>query len=192
MGKMFYVYVHCAPGRGPFYVGKGKGRRAYTTQGRNAHHASLLRRYAGTVEVVVLPCESEEAAFRLEQNGIDLLRRMGFVLANQTDGGEGSGGLMKSPQTRERIRAACAATMSTEDFKKKRSAASKTMHTEELRYIKSRLAEEQWADPVVRAARLRSLSGFRWINDGLAERRHYGGSDPPSGWRFGRITRSIG
>lgn len=190
---MYYVYVHCAPDRGPFYVGKGKGRRAWNFKSRNAHHLSVIRKCGEErISVLLIPCGSEEEAFRVEQSGIHLLRLMGFDLVNQTDGGEGSGGLMKSQETRDRIRAACAATMSTEDFKRKRSAASKAMHTEELRYIKSRLAEGQWADPAIRAARLRSLSGFRWINDGLAERRHYGGSEPPPGWCFGRITRPIG
>lgn len=93
---MFYVYEHWRPDRDePFYVGKGKGRRANTMIGRNLHHKAIqekLYRLGMGVEVrIVSSGLSEQEAFELEMARIAMWRGAGIDLANKTDGGEGAG-----------------------------------------------------------------------------------------------------
>lgn len=183
----FYAYLHCTPEGVPFYVGKGRGRRAYDFKHRNAHHRSVIRRHgASAIRVILIPAADEAEAFRLEVTGIALLRHLGYRLVNQTEGGEGSSGSTKSAETRWLISTATIATMATAEFKRKRSAISKRIHTDEVKLLKSRLATDQWADPSIREARIQRMRGYRWITDGVTSAKLWQGQRMPSGFWFGR------
>lgn len=104
---MFYVYLHCRPDGTPFYVGKGRGRRAYNMQyRRNPHHLSIIAKHgAENIIVQIFYVDSEAEAFALECRKIAELRAAGVTLANQTDGGEGPSGRTVSEKTLAALRA---------------------------------------------------------------------------------------
>lgn len=91
---MFYVYEHWRPDRDePFYVGKGKGRRANIMGDRNSHHKAIqkkLHKLGMGVEVRIIASGlSEKEAFDFEIRQIAMWRSYGIDLANKTKGGEG-------------------------------------------------------------------------------------------------------
>jgi hypothetical protein len=94
---MFYVYEHWRTDREePFYVGKGKGNRAYVMKCRNKHHKAIqekVLREGFAIEVKIVESGlSEEEAFQLECSRIRMWRKENIDLTNMTDGGEGSSG----------------------------------------------------------------------------------------------------
>lgn len=105
----FYVYEHWRPDIDmPFYVGKGKGKRANIMYGRNRRHKNIqskLKRLGMFVEVkMVANGLTEEEAFQFEVNQIAMWRSKGVDLVNLTAGGEG--GSNPSDETRELMRRA--------------------------------------------------------------------------------------
>lgn len=91
MTAEFYLYEHTRRDNGAvFYVGKGKGHRARSLQGRNPFwHRIAAKGYDIAIVVRGLP---EELAHFAECERIAQLRAMGVRLANLTDGGEGASG----------------------------------------------------------------------------------------------------
>jgi hypothetical protein len=94
----FYVYEHWRLDRDEcFYVGKGKGRRAYKMQDRNRHHAAIqakVAREGSAIEVrIVASGLAENAAFALERERICFWRKAGIDLTNISAGGDGHSGV---------------------------------------------------------------------------------------------------
>lgn len=90
--KEFYVYAHFYPEtKIPFYVGKGKGRRAYDLNCRNPRHREIVRELSirGKKPIILLTRErfTEKEALRIERA---LILKIGFShLVNHSIGGEG-------------------------------------------------------------------------------------------------------
>lgn len=108
--SIFYVYEHWRPDTNEcFLVGKGHGRRAYALAKRNTRHRHIvgyLRKNGMEPEVRIIFKEMTEAeALSLEIAWIALWRSQGQAVANITDGGEGTTGLVHSEQTRALIKA---------------------------------------------------------------------------------------
>ncbi len=99
----FYVYAHRRATTGEiFYIGKGQGRRAFDSTGRNRHWHFVVKKHGFTVEIVQDGLQ-EFAAFELECDLIALYGRKDCglgELVNYTDGGEGSAGTIQSEETR--------------------------------------------------------------------------------------------
>jgi len=88
---VFYVYEHIRKDTNiPFYVGKGKGYRANSTQNRNIYWKRVVEKAGYTINYVAKDID-EELAYLCEQERIDQLKRLGCKLANLTVGGEGAG-----------------------------------------------------------------------------------------------------
>lgn len=107
----YYVYEHWRLDRDEcFYVGKGKGGRAYKMRDRNIFHTAIvkkLQREGYAVDVRIVACGlSEEKAFALEKERIAFWRSANADLANATNGGDGVSGLKMSDETRAKMRAA--------------------------------------------------------------------------------------
>ena len=105
MKNDFYVYEHWRPDKDrPFYVGKGRGRRAWLLRPRNPHYANVARKLAALglcVEVRLVVGEmTAEQACAVEIERIRHLRSAGVELTNMTDGGEGM--LNPSPEVRQK------------------------------------------------------------------------------------------
>jgi hypothetical protein len=96
----FYVYEHWRLDRDEcFYVGKGKGNRAYSMKNRNRYHQAIrskLNRIGSAFEVRIVATNLlEEDAFCLERERILFWRNNNIDLSNMTDGGEGVRGISK-------------------------------------------------------------------------------------------------
>lgn len=104
--SQFYTYLHCKPNGDPFYVGKGTGNRSRNfINGRNRHHKNIVAKHGvDNIQVFIFECDSEQQAFDDEIQQIAQLRREGYELVNQTNGGEGMSGNIPSEETREKLR----------------------------------------------------------------------------------------
>jgi hypothetical protein len=93
----FYVYEHWRPDTGKcFYVGKGRGNRAYAMNKRNKYHVAIRAKLEGmglSVEIrIIHDGLSEEDAWQLEIAQIAMWKANGIKLANMSSGGEGPAG----------------------------------------------------------------------------------------------------
>ncbi len=123
--RQFYTYLHCKPDGTPFYVGKGFGNRALNlTRRRNPFHQAIVAKYGKeNIRVFVFECDSEERALSDEIIQIADLRRAGYNLCNQTEGGDGVSN--PSPDVRKRIGAGQRGKKRSPEHCKKLSAAIK-------------------------------------------------------------------
>lgn len=112
MDKDYYVYEHIRKDNNTvFYVGKGRGRRAYNSK-RNSHHDRIADKYGYTVRIIKDNL-TEEEAYALEQEticdyvfnkgyGIDIegLRKNDSIyqLSNHTLGGDGTYGAVHTEE----------------------------------------------------------------------------------------------
>jgi hypothetical protein len=104
----YYVYEHWRLDRDEcFYVGKGKGSRAYSMKDRNRHHQAIcakLNRIGSAFEVRIVDSGLfEQDAFDLECERIAFWRNFGCDLTNLTNGGEGIFGFKHSDETRQKL-----------------------------------------------------------------------------------------
>jgi hypothetical protein len=97
----FYVYIHRRfTDSTVFYVGKGKGDRAWNKCGRSDYWKSIAAKNG--VEVEILQDGLAEAdAFDMEVDVISSLSSEGVALVNMTNGGDGTSGLVS--RTRKRV-----------------------------------------------------------------------------------------
>lgn len=98
--RAHYVYLHRRASDGsPFYVGKGKDRRAWQKHGRNSYWHNVAKKHGFHVEVIkqAMP---EPCALSFERALIASIRA---PLANLTDGGGGATGWRHSEETKARI-----------------------------------------------------------------------------------------
>lgn len=97
---MFYVYLYIREDGTPYYVGKGKGKRAYVQGGRPCKTPTDKSRIKIHTDNL-----TEEQAFSLEKELILAHGRKcdGGILHNQSLGGEGSSGRIPSKETRNKM-----------------------------------------------------------------------------------------
>lgn len=114
---MFYVYLHRRADTGSvFYVGKGRGRRAWALKGRSDWWRAIIAKHGYTVEVVA-EYASEAHAFEYERCAIACYRGAGFELCNLTDGGEGISGLKRDARLKAAVSAAQRGRPRTPEFR---------------------------------------------------------------------------
>lgn len=95
---IYYVYAWVREDGSPYYIGKGKGDRAYQKK----------RKFIPPKERIVILESSltEEEAFEIERHYISEYGRKDLgtgILRNKTDGGEGISGFSHSEDTKRRI-----------------------------------------------------------------------------------------
>jgi hypothetical protein len=94
----FYVYAHARASDGKvFYIGKGRGNRAFSKDGRNKYWARVVDKHGLNVRLIKSDM-SEPCAFSLERAMIAALGRKN--LCNLTDGGEGPSGYILTDHQR--------------------------------------------------------------------------------------------
>lgn len=104
-----YVYEHWRPDTGViFYVGKGKGRRAWEMKwGRNRWHKSIVSKLIAeglSVDIRIVHSQmSDEESIAKEIELIYYWRSLGVSLVNMTDGGEGKTGAKFSEESKEKM-----------------------------------------------------------------------------------------
>jgi group I intron endonuclease len=81
-------------------VGKGKGKRAFSTSGRNKYWKNIVNK-VGYTPMIIENFLTEEESFELEKYYIQHFDRNN--LCNMTDGGEGISGVIRTEETRKKI-----------------------------------------------------------------------------------------
>lgn len=84
----YYVYIHRRASDGKvFYVGKGKGQRAWNFSNRNRHWTNVKNKHGVEVEIVFDNLEEKEA-LQIEKDTILEFTYFGYPLTNKSSGGE--------------------------------------------------------------------------------------------------------
>lgn len=174
----YYVYAHSKKSNGQvFYIGQGKGSRAWFFHGRNSIWRRIEAKH-GVYVTILHDGLTREQALLLEREEIARLGRINAktgILANLTDGGDGGLGLLTSEETKKKLSQAAKYMWSDPDFRssmgEKRKGERNGMfgrgHTQEAvakikekasawsqqnrEYIRNKSAERM-ADPSARAA----------------------------------------
>lgn len=105
----YYVYVWRDAAQVPFYVGKGKGKRAYRVGNRSKEFKEIHAQGGCSVEIIDwFMHESQAHAHEVELIAAYGRRCFGGLLVNKTDGGEGASGanFVRSAETRAKLSAA--------------------------------------------------------------------------------------
>lgn len=85
----YYVYAHTRNDNGQiFYIGKGKGKRAYIKSNRSLFWKRIVEKHGYSVMFLETGLE-EEDAYKMEIIHIATQRKMGYCEANFSDGGDG-------------------------------------------------------------------------------------------------------
>ena len=96
---MFYTYAHYRPDNSVFYIGKGRGRRAWSRDYRNNHWNHIVAKYPDYKIEILARWEDEKEAFAHEVFLIETFRGMGIQLTNVTNGGTGVVGYKHTPES---------------------------------------------------------------------------------------------
>lgn len=179
---MFYVYLHLTEDTNEvFYVGKGKGPRAYKLSGRNKFWHNVVNKHGFTVKIVEENL-TEEQSILLEKKLINEYGRRNLgtgKLVNLTDGGDGISGKiytdaerytvsirMKSyysvPANRENRKLIAKEVGNRVDVKEKlRLKAIEQNSSEEFRKIKAENTKNSWNNPETRQRRIEKIKQTR-------------------------------
>lgn len=101
---MYYTYTYAKLDGTVFYVGKGKGRRAFSSSDRPRYFLEHALDQGGIVIRIVRRFETEAEAFEHEKELIRSYREQGVFLLNRTDGGRGNNGYVQPEALRARKR----------------------------------------------------------------------------------------
>jgi len=160
----YYTYAYLREDKTPYYIGKGKGKRIYSTN-------RIIKPPKDKSRVIYLKQNlTEEEAFRHEIYMIAVFGRKDLgtgILYNLTDGGDGASGLSHSEESKIKMSEAKKGKSQSEETRRKMSEAKKNMSEE----TKRKLSEAK--------------KGRKWWNDGCGNRKRML-EYPGNGWRLGR------
>ena len=113
MENVFYTYAYLREDGTPYYIGKGKGKRAYDRKRHSAYVPSKNR-------ILILKKNlTEEEAFKHEKYMIAVFGRKDLetgILYNLTDGGDGPSGYVYTEEQRKEWKDTYRAYQSTYHF----------------------------------------------------------------------------
>jgi hypothetical protein len=165
---MFYTYIHyTADNQLPFYVGKGKGRRANQKQQRSRWWKSIVGKH-GFKSEIASSFELETDCFEHEMYLIKCLRELGYDLCNMNDGGNGGQSGVKRPSQ-------------SEFMKNNKFSLGKNLGRNEkcVRYGKENGMYGKSA-----------VVGRKWYTDGKTTVYLYPTDNIPDGFYLGRTTKT--
>lgn len=118
MADQFYTYMHTRNDTGqPFYIGKGKGDRAYQRKTRRSIHWRRVASKYGYQTHILASWETEKDAHSHEVFLISCMRDSGAPLVNQTNGGDGTSGFRWSEESKKRFSSALTGIKKSEAHK---------------------------------------------------------------------------
>jgi len=120
--REYYTYAYLREDRTPYYVGKGKGYRVFSS------NRSINKPKDQSRIIFLKQNLTEEEAFEHEKYMIAFLGRKDLgtgILRNKTDGGEGSSGAIISEETRRKQSEAKKGKSHSEETRRKCSEANK-------------------------------------------------------------------
>ena len=207
----YYTYAYLREDRTPYYIGKGKGNRIYSTHKRIKPPKDKSR-------IIYLKQNlTEQEAFRHEIYMIAVFGRKDLgtgILRNRTDGGEGASGCIPSEESRKKM----SGKIRSEEHRKKLSESNKNKtHSEETRKRMSdahkgkilseetkkrmgvakknpseetrRKISEVHKGKILTEEHRRNIAaankGVKWWNDGCGNRKRMI-ECPGDGWKLGR------
>ena len=140
----FYVYAHYKSGETiPFYIGKGRDKRAWKSSGRNSHWRNIVNKYGYEVKILESGL-TEDIAFKRETELIGEYGRSNLV--NLTDGGEGQSGCKFTDERIKNMSLASKKRFDDPKFKEKMSKISRDrMSSNSFRQELSKLTKEKFA-----------------------------------------------
>lgn len=122
---MFYTYAHYRPDNSVFYIGKGRGRRAWSMNYRNSHWRNIVAKDGEHKVEILAQWPTEQEAFEHEKFLIWCFRDIGLDITNMTDGGDGCSGLKHTEETRKKISKSSLGKVISVEQRKKMSDAHK-------------------------------------------------------------------
>ena len=126
LNEIYYAYEHTKLGSNiPFYVGKGKLKRAYSLFGRNKYWQRIVNKYNGFEVKFLVKDVTEELAFLVEEERIDQLKRLNIKLCNLTNGGEGPSGHKFTKETLQKLSAFQKGRKKSKEWKDKIALSNK-------------------------------------------------------------------
>jgi len=129
---IYYTYAFLREDRTPYYIGKGKGNRAYRRRDKG------IKPPKDKSKILILKQNlTEEESFRHEVYMIAVFGRKDLgtgILHNRTDGGDGASGAVVSDETRRKMSEALKGKPRSKEIRRKISEAHKgKTHSEESR-----------------------------------------------------------
>jgi hypothetical protein len=122
MKYRFYVYAYLRDDGTPYYIGKGKGKRAFATN----HNVSPPKDKS---RIVFLETNlTDIGSLAIERRMIQWYGRMDLntgILRNMTDGGDGASGLRMTEETKIKMSKSSKGKPKTEEHKRKMCEAWK-------------------------------------------------------------------
>ena len=188
---IYYTYAYLREDKTPYYIGKGKGNRAYKRRKTDIKPPKDKSRI-----IVLKQNLTEEEAFRHEVYMIAVFGRKDLgtgILQNRTDGGEGASGAIKSDETRKKLSEANKGRTYSEETRKKMSEANKNPSKETRKKMSEARKGER--NPFCgknhsdenRRKISEAQKGKKWWNDGFGNRK-FSFECPGDGWIAGRGT----
>jgi hypothetical protein len=149
----FYVYLYLREDGTPYYVGKGKGNRAFKNRGRRMKPPINKTRIIFHAENL-----TEEEAFALEK---ELIAKYGRkdndtgILRNLTDGGEGTSGIIFSDERKAKLSEIAKENLNRPEVK---ARIMNAINTPEAKAKMSASAKERMSKPEVKSKALAALN----------------------------------
>ena len=188
----YYTYAYLREDGTPYYIGKGKGDRAYK-KGSRVFAPPPKNRIIKLKQNL-----TEEEAFKHEIYMIVVLGRKDLgtgILHNKTDGGDGVSGSIRSEETRRKISESMKGKPLSKEHRRNLSKSKKGIpqeHTKKLNELKKgKPISKEHRRKISESMKGKNMGknnpmyGKRWWNDGCGNNK-MSKQCPGEGWVLGR------